>query len=113
MTRQKPEQFEIVDQYGGRWRYNYADGYFWQWALASGSSDIYDYSLLQVWQESDEEDCEIVAVFPKPAMVGDVRPMTSLHIHNQFGLRERIPEVRCARCGQLPEQRTHHTGKTS
>lgn len=80
-----PEEFEIIDRYGARWRYKRSEGYFWSWT----DEDEESVAVFRNFPEGDPggEGYEEVARFPMVAMVGDCTPNTCLN----FNLRE-IPK---------------------
>lgn len=81
-------EFEVIDQYGARWRYKRSEGYHWTWGMLAGTIDADDKDMVEVWMidlDDPDADAECVAHFPRAAMVGDVTPNTCLN----FNLRER------------------------
>lgn len=76
-----PEEFEIIDRHGARWRYKRSEGYFWSWD-DGGTEDVIVFRYCSGTDDGDEYADS--AYFPKVAMVGDCTPNTCLN----FNLRE-------------------------
>lgn len=69
--------FMVVDQHGGVWVYQRTRGYHWAWALHPGTVDADNHDLLEVWRievGNPDAEAEQVALFPRPAMVGEIDP---------------------------------------
>lgn len=86
------KEIEIIDQHNARHRFS-AETHFYEWRLKPGTIDIEGNEFLDVFIKTDDEH-ELVATFPRPAMVGMVTDSTMLAVP----LREMTGE-RCPRCG--------------
>jgi len=91
------KEFEVIDQYNGRHRYNVSDGYSWAWRPKTGTMDVDGTDFLDIYKE-ESDFIDLVETFPHPAKVGYVTE-NSCH---QTPFRD-MPVEKCPRCGTIKD----------
>jgi hypothetical protein len=95
MTR----EIEVIDRYNARHRFSEEEHYY-QWRLKPGTIDIEGNEFLDIFLRCEDDEVELVATFPRPALVGVVTDTTA----QMLPMRE-LQLEQCPRCGYVTTAR--------